>query len=45
MKRDMWYSTLKSIGTEVGYMKEKTLSMQKLSSQLSIEGDIFLSPR
>ena len=45
MKRDMWYSTLKSIGTEVGYMKEKTLSMQKLSSQLSTEGDIFLSPR
>ena len=45
MKRDMWYSTLKSIGTEVGYMKEKTLSMQKLSSQLSTEGDILLSPR
>lgn len=26
-------------------MKEKTLSMQKLSSQLSTEGDILLSPR
>ena len=45
MKRDMWYSTPKFAGTEVGYMKEKTLSMQKLSSQLSTEGDILLSPR
>ena len=44
-KRDMWYSTPKFAGTEVRYMKEKTLSMQKLSSQLSTEGDIFLSPR
>lgn len=45
MKRDMWYSTPKFAGTEVRYMKEKTLSMQKLSSQLSTEGDILLSPR
>ena len=44
-KRDMWYSTPKFAGTEVRYMKEKTLSMQKLSSQLSTEGDILLSPR